>query len=119
MADTPLLDWRPQTERLFKKAGTSSEAAAGASLTSAERRRLILELLSTRPCTPDEVAEHYGWVVNTARARISEMVKRFDENGNRLPPLLTETGERRRASGGRPANVMRITTEEERRNWRA
>lgn len=117
MAETPLLDWTPQTHRLYRKPGTSSQAAAGAAMTGAERRRMILERLAIHPSTPDEVAEHFGWVVNTARARMSELARPMDAEGNRLPPLIVPTGARRTASGGRLADVMRVTTREEREGW--
>lgn len=117
MTQPSLLDWSPQTHKLYKKPGTSSRAAAGAAMTGQERRRLILERLAIYPSTPDELAEHFGWVVNTARARCSELSRPMDAEGHRLPPLIVSTGERRRATGGRPADVMRVTTPEEREGW--
>lgn len=62
-----------KAKRSFRKAGTSSDAAASAALASPETCSVILGQLCIEPLTPDEVSRNTGKVLNTVRARITNM----------------------------------------------
>ena len=88
---------------------TSAEAASSA----AEAAKLndthfkILGRLCLAPQTPDEIAISMQLNWSTARARCTDL-----KNAG----LITSTGETRQAHGGKAANVMRPTTQEERKD---
>lgn len=107
------------TEKLFKRPGTSSRAASGAAKYAGKTFLLILEALSARPMTPDEVAQATGINLLTARPRMSDLANPRDENGHRIAPFIVATGQERSTGSGKAAAVMRLTTPTERREWRA
>lgn len=113
-----LIDYIDNTARLFKKPGTSSKAAAGAAKKAPSKKEIILAELANGPATPDQIWRRHGGVLNTWRARCSDLQNPCDKAGNRLPPLITPTGLKGLAEGGRPADVLRLTTEQERKEWR-
>lgn len=87
--------------RSYRKAGPSSEAAKGASLASAETCATILRQLMIEPLTPDEIARTTDLVLNTVRARITNM-KDFG--------YVRDTGKARIATdAGKQATVWDIT----------
>lgn len=62
-----------KAKRSFRKAGASSDAAASAALVSPQTCSVILGQLCIEPLTPDEVSRSTGKVLNTVRARITNM----------------------------------------------
>ncbi len=62
-----------KAKRSFRKAGASSQAAEGAALSSPQTCSVILGQLLIEPLTPDEVSRTTGKVLNTVRARITNM----------------------------------------------
>ena len=116
-------------ERNYKAAGTS-QAAAGVSAQYAkvsDLHRKIWKYLSARPSTPQEVrdwlhvtlgrTEDNPFKLNTARARMSDLRRPKDKYGQPLPPLIVETGQKKRHKGHQPVAVMRVTTERQRAAW--
>lgn len=90
-----------KAKRSYRKAGPSSEAAASAALTSPETCATILGQLLIEPLTPDEVSRITGKVLNTVRARITNM-KDFG--------YVRDTGKTRIATdAGKAATIWTIT----------
>ena len=105
-------------ERNHKAPGTSARAAHAASKYAGKTFQAILKALSERPMTPDEVAEATGINLLTVRPRMTDLARPRDGDGNRLAPFITKTGIERDTASGRAADVMRLTTEQERADWR-
>jgi predicted ArsR family transcriptional regulator len=81
------------------KEGTTSRAAAEAMEPSAESLRgMVLEALTWKWMTADEVAEQIGQTVLAIRPRCSEL---------RVMGLIEPSGERRQNISGREAHVWR------------
>ena len=118
MTDTPLLDWQPRVHLNHKAPGTSARAAHAASKYAGKTFQTILKALSERPMTPDEVAEATGINLLTVRPRMSDLASPRDGEGHRIAPYIIRTGIERETASGRAADVMRLTTSEERANWR-
>ena len=107
------------TARLYRKPGTSSKAAAGAATKAPSKKQIILAELANGPATPEQIQARHGGVLNTWRARCSDLLHPRDEKtGHRLAPLIVATGRKGRAAGGGEADEYRLTTLEERRNWK-
>ena len=62
-----------KAKRSFRRAGPSSQAAQGAALSSPQTCSVILGQLLIEPLTPDEISRTTGKVLNTVRARITNM----------------------------------------------
>ena len=62
-----------KAKRSFRRAGPSSQAAQGAALSSPQPCSIILGQLLIEPLTPDEISRTTGKVLNTVRARITNM----------------------------------------------
>jgi hypothetical protein len=88
------------TALMFKREGTSADAARAAALEARynDTHRLIWRALKAKPRTADEIATDLKLVLNTARARMSELLKRG---------WIARTGERRATGAGRAADVLR------------
>ena len=93
-------------ERNHKTGGTSAQAAhaaaEGARLGDLHRR--IWKALAEKPMTADEVARKLGIVLNTSRARLSDL---------KSAGFVEPTGEHRETEAGRMADVLRAVTKAE------
>ena len=125
MADTQmdLEDWLKahtanNTAKLFKKPGNSSRAAQRAAIKAPSKKAIILAELAKAPATPEQIWHRHGGVLNTWRARCSDLQRPRDADGKRLPPQIVPTGRKGPAEGGGEADEYRLTTEEERASWR-
>ena len=104
---------RDKAARSYRKAGPSAEAGAAAALSSPQTCAAILGQLLIEPLTPDEVSRITGKVLNTVRARITNM-KDFG--------YVRDTGKVRLATdAGKSATVWEITKDgrEWLSTWRA
>lgn len=120
MTDAPLLDLiaRTKVPVNFKAPGTSARAAKAASRYAAGTFGLIRDALRARPMTPDEVSRAIGKPLLTVRPRMSDLLNPRNEKGERIAPFIAPTGIERTTDCGKAAAVMRLTTDEERANWR-
>lgn len=102
---TKVIDFK--TENNHYGSETSAQAAhdAAESAVLNKTHYAILGALAYRPMTPDEVAGFFKMVLNTARARMTDL-----SNAG----LIVSTGERRDTDAGKEANVMRPTQPHER-----
>jgi len=93
------------TEAMFKRPGTSSEAASSAARSARinDTHRKVYRALSWNPRTPDELARAFNACTNTIRARMSEL---------RKAGWIEPTGETRTTDAGKPAEVMRASSKE-------
>ncbi|WP_300396369.1 winged helix-turn-helix domain-containing protein [Henriciella sp.] len=93
-------------ERNHKAGGTSAQAAQaaaeGARLGDLHRR--IWKALAEKPMTADEVARELGIVLNTSRARLSDL---------KSAGFVEPTGEHRETETGRMADVLRAVSKAE------
>jgi hypothetical protein len=64
---------RDKAARSYRKSGPSSDAGASAALVSPATCAVILGQLLIEPLTPDEVARITGKILNTVRARCTNM----------------------------------------------
>ena len=89
-------------ETNFRKAGPSAQAAQAASESARlnDTHRKIYRALTEQPRTADEIAEACGLVLNTARARITDL-----SNAG----WIADTGDRRETEAGRPATVWAVS----------
>lgn len=94
----PLLEWI-ETERNFKRAGTSSDAAAEAAKKAPYWRGKVLETLRHAQLTADEIAAQLGADILTIRPRCSELF---------ASGLIEPSGLRRKTPRGRTADVWRL-----------
>lgn len=125
--EIPLLQAKWAKEAVFdvsknyKRAGTSSIAAHKAHMRAklGQTHKKILAELAIEPRTADELSRDLGLVLNTARARCSDLRNPRTEEGVELPPFICPTGERRETDAGELADVLRITTPQERAEWSA
>lgn len=85
--------------RNFKRGGTSSQAAAGAAKSArlGDTHRKIWAALLAEPRTADEIARDLRLVLNTARARCTDLL-----NGG----WIERTGATRATGAGRAADVL-------------
>lgn len=92
---------RDKAARSYRKVGSSSDAGAAAALSSPQTCAAILGQLLIEPLTPDEVSRITGKVLNTVRARITNM-KDFG--------YVRDTGKTRLATdAGKAATIWTIT----------
>ena len=94
-----------RVERNFRKAGTSSKAAAAAAESArlGNTHRKIWTALRFKPRTPDEIARDTGMVLNTVRARCTDL---------KNTGWIEDTGERRETDAGREAIVWRARSKQ-------
>lgn len=105
-------------ERNYKAPGTSQRAAAYAARYANGSFGKIRTALLYGPATPDEIAERTGINLLTVRPRMSDLARPRDADGNRIAPFIVPTGVTRSTACGRDADVMRLATPFERRNWK-
>lgn len=69
------------TAKMYKRTGTSKEAAESAAEDSAARRAKVLETIRNSPSglSASGVAAELGWHINSARPRLSELANKFFE----------------------------------------
>lgn len=84
----------------FKVDGTSREAAEGIAPRAANLCDLTLACLKRKPMTPEEVAKELLEPVHSIRPRFSQLAAR---------DLIVKTDQRRKAMGGRMAQVWRAS----------
>lgn len=97
-AFAPVLE--AKAKRSHRVSGTSQKAAQGAALTSVDTCLKILGQLNLDDLTPDEIASSCGIVLNTARARISNM---------KDVGFVKASGCKRETDAGKEADVITIT----------
>ena len=85
----------------FKARGTSQEAAEGVAEKAATLVERTLACLQRKAMTPEEVAKELKEPVHNIRPRFSQLAKKN---------LIANTGERRKAMGGRWAAVWKAVT---------
>jgi hypothetical protein len=92
--------------KLYRKAGTSSEAAAAAATQARKTsiHRKLFNALKAEPRTPDELAADLGLVLNTVRARCTDLL----QGG-----YVVRTGEERKTDAGRWADVLAAMPDKE------
>jgi DNA-directed RNA polymerase specialized sigma24 family protein len=86
----------------FRKAGPSAQAAQAAAESAKlnDTHRKIYRLLKGEPLTADEVADRLGMVLNTARARITDLHK---------AGWIFDTGERGETDARKPATIWAVS----------
>jgi predicted Rossmann fold nucleotide-binding protein DprA/Smf involved in DNA uptake len=89
-------------ETNFRKAGPSAQAAKAAAESAKlnDTHRKIYRLLKGEPLTADEVADRLGMVLNTARARITDLHK---------AGWIFDTGERGETDARKPATIWAVS----------
>jgi hypothetical protein len=105
-------------ERNYKREGTSARAAAYAARYAHGSFGKIRTALLYGPATPDEIAERTGITLLTVRPRMSDLARPRDADGNKLAPFIVPTGTTRATACGRDADVMRLASPTERKNWK-
>lgn len=116
-----LEDWileQTKVQGNYKREGTSSRAAAYAARYASGAFAKIRTALLYGNYTPDEIAERTGINLLTVRPRMSDLARPRDADGNKIAPFIVPTGQTRSTACGREADVMRLTTPAERRNWK-
>jgi predicted ArsR family transcriptional regulator len=91
--------------RQFKRDGTSADAAASAARVArlGDTHRKIWRALRERPRTADEIAADLGLILNTARARCSDLIR---------AGWAERTGETRLTAARKRADVLYAITKE-------
>jgi hypothetical protein len=115
-----LEDWileQTKVQSNYKREGTSQRAAAYAARYASGSFGKIRTALLYGPATPDEIAERTGITLLTVRPRMSDLARPRDADGNRIAPFIVPTGTTRATACGRDADVMRLATPLERREW--
>lgn len=105
-------------ERNYKAPGTSQRAAAYAARYAKETFMAIRTAFLHGNWTPDEVAARTGINFLTTRPRCSDLRNPVDDDGRPIAPFLLPTGIKRTNNSGRAADVLRLATPTERRNWK-
>ena len=105
-------------ERNYKREGTSSRAAAYAARYANGAFMAIRTAFLHGNYTADEVAAVTGINFLTTRPRCSDLCNPEDNTGRPIPPFLVPTGAKRPNNSGKDANVLRLATPNERREWR-
>ncbi|CAB4140997.1 hypothetical protein UFOVP399_66 [uncultured Caudovirales phage] len=118
MADQLTLDLTAKVARDFKRPGTSSRAAAYAARYASGAFARIRTALLYGNFTADELAERTGLNLLTARPRCADLRNPRDSEGRKIPPFIVPTGETRSTASGQPADVLRLLSPAERRNWK-
>ena len=118
MSETPLLDWTGNVQRNYKRPGTSASAAAYAARYAKGTFLEIRTALLHEPGTPDELAARTGINFLTTRPRCSDLRNPTDDLGRPIAPFVLPTGIKRPNNSGRDADVLRLATPTERKNWK-
>ena len=116
-----LEDWileQTKVQGNYKAPGTSQRAAAYAARYANGAFGKIRTALLYGNFTADELAERTGLNLLTARPRCADLRNPRDADGRKIPPFVVPTGETRSTASGQPADVLRLTTPTERRNWK-
>ena len=116
-----LEDWileQSKVQSNYKREGTSQRAAAYAARYAHGSFGKIRTALLYGPATPDEIAERTGISFLTTRPRCSDLRNPVDDAGRPIAPFLVPTGMKRPNNSGRDADVLRLATPTERRNWK-
>ena len=95
----------------------SSRAAAYAARYASGAFAKIRTALLYGDFTPDEIAERTGINLLTVRPRTSDLRNPRDADGRRLAPFVVATGQTRSTASGQLADVLRLTSPLERREW--
>lgn len=120
MSQPDLIDYidRANVALNFYAIGTSQRAALHAAGCAGPNFIKVIEALAERPRTPDAIARDKGMVLNTARARCSDLRNPRDRNtGKRIAPFAVPTGEFGTTAADHKADVLRLATDEERAAW--
>lgn len=82
------------TAKMYKRTGTSKEAAESAAEDSAARRAQVLDAIKTSAdgLSASGVAAKLGWHINSARPRLSELANKFFEIENSGRRAKTQFG---------------------------
>ena len=117
----PLLDYieRANVALNYYALGTSQRAALHAAGCAGPSFMKVIEALAERPRTPDAIARDKRMVLNTARARCSDLRNPRDrETGKRIAPFVVPTGQHGTTDADRDADVLRLATPDERAAWK-
>lgn len=99
--------------------GTSQRAALYAAKCAGPNFLRIINAIAECPRTPDAIAREVGMVLNTVRARCSDLRNPRDpETGRRLAPFVVPTGQFGLTDADHKADVLRLATPEERASWK-
>lgn len=102
----------------YLRPGTSQRAALEAAKMAGPNFLKVIEALIEKPRTPDEISRVKGLVLNTARARCSNLLNpRHPDTGARIAPFVVIVGAGR-TDADHEANRLRLATPEERANWK-
>jgi hypothetical protein len=119
MMDLPLLQYaeRATVALDYLRPGTSQRAALEAAKMAAPNFLKVIEALAEKPQTPDEIARTKGMVLNTARARCSNLRNPRDPvTGRRIAPFAVPVGTGK-TDADKEADTLRLTTPQERAEW--
>jgi hypothetical protein len=105
-------------EKNYKAPGTSQRAAAYAARYANGSFGKIRTALLYGNFTADELAERTGLNLLTARPRCADLRNPRDSEGRKIAPFIVPTGETRSTASGQPADVLRLLSPAERRNWK-
>ena len=116
-----LEDWileQTKVQRNYKREGTSQRAAAYAARYANGAFGKIRTALLYGNFTADELADRTGISFLTTRPRCSDLRNPVDDAGRPIAPFVLPTGQKRPNNSGRDADVLRLATPTERRNWK-
>ena len=105
-------------ERNYKREGTSARAAAYAARYANGAFGKIRTALLYGNFTADELAERTGISFLTTRPRCSDLRNPVDDAGRPIAPFVLPTGLKRPNNSGRDADVLRLASPAERKNWK-
>ena len=118
MTDQLAFDLTAKVARDYKRPGTSQRAAAYAARYASGAFARIRTALLYGNFTADELAERTGLNLLTVRPRTSDLRNPRDADGRPIAPFILPTGQTRSTACGRDADVLRLATPTERRNWK-
>lgn len=116
----PILDYiaRANVALDYLRPGTSERAALEAAKLAGPSFMKVIAALAEKPRTPDEIARVKGLVLNTARARCSNLRNPRDPvTSKRLAPFVVVVG-CGLTDAAHEADVLRLATREERAAWK-
>ena len=105
-------------ERNYKREGTSQRAAAYAARFASGTFAKIRTALLYGEFTPEEIAARINVHPLTVKPRCSDLRKPRDADGNLIAPFVVPTGKTRPTECGKDADVLRLATPTERKNWK-
>ena len=118
MTDQLTFDLTAKVARNYKAEGTSQRAAAYAARYANGAFGKIRTALLYGNFTADELADRTGISFLTTRPRCSDLRNPVDDVGRPIAPFVLPTGQKRPNNSGRDADVLRLATPTERRNWK-